>query len=73
MSMMNYDELLGLAESSLAVTAVVSTVPSTTLTDTVSRETLDRAATGTSTGLTREWQRVRPRATTRLPTRLLNL
>ncbi|GEM_PF-2503543 len=49
MSMMNYDELLGLAESSLAVTAVVSTVPSTTLTDTVSHETLDRAVTRTPT------------------------
>ena len=49
MSMMNYDELLGLAESSLAVTAVVSTVPNTTLTDTVSHETLDRAVTRTPT------------------------
>ena len=33
MSTTNYDDLLGLAESSLAVTAVVSTVLSTTLTD----------------------------------------
>ncbi len=53
MSMMNYDELLGLAESSLAVTAVVSTVLSTTLTDTVSHETPGRAVTRTLTGLTR--------------------
>ena len=33
--MTNYDDLLGLVDSSLVMTAVVSTAPSTTLTDTV--------------------------------------